>query len=151
MSVQRPLNPDGILHPGIVWALLDAGFPRDDAEQWARSWVLIPEPALVLAHAIAYDDHGIPLQQALEWHQRGFDVGEACGYYDAHYTPVQVAWVELLIHEHDQIEDWLATGLPADRVIAHLHAGVRAHEAAAFEAIDGTGDTLGMLAAFLMT
>ncbi|GAA4372816.1 hypothetical protein [Nocardioides caricicola] len=133
----------------IVAMLLDACFPRADAEAWADASTWTAGSSIVTAEAIAYDDHGIPLDQAIAWHAEGFEAAEAICFYDRRYTPEQaVTVIELTNHEEDR--EWLATGLPADRVIAYLRAGVTLDEYDDWENNDDSSDeALTMLAGFL--
>ncbi len=146
-TIDTERHPTSTIRAANVWALLDECFPREVAEAWADGWKagLFVNPTEV----IAYDDHGIPLDQALTWHQHGFDAAEATCFYDRHYTPEQALKVTLLTNGDEDIE-WLATGLPADRVIAYLHAGVTLAEYDDFENNDDpTDEALTMLAGFL--
>lgn len=145
-TIDTEIHPTSTIRSANIWALLDECFSRRDAEAWADGWKagLFVNPAEV----IAYDDHGIPLDQAITWHQHGFHAAEAIGFYNRRYTPEQALTVTLLTNDDEDIE-WLATGLPADRVIAYLRAGVTIDEFDAFEASDESGDALTMLAGFL--
>ncbi|HEY0889512.1 MAG TPA: hypothetical protein VGE38_07875 [Nocardioides sp.] len=130
----------------IVAMLLDACFSRADAEAWADASTWTAGSSIVAAEAIAYDDHGIPLDQAIDWHAQGFEAAEAICFYDRHYTPEQAQTVINLTH---QDIEWLATGLPADRVIAYLRAGVTLDEYHDCEnSDDSTDEALTMLAGF---
>ena len=135
----------------IVWTLTDLGFPRHDAEAWADAWSMKPDLALVAHQAVAYDDHGIPLAQALDWHHRGFIAYEATCLYDARWTPVQAATArELAWNTGTELDDWLRTGLPADRGIAYLRANVDIDKIDDFEAAPGgPGALVEMLAGLL--
>lgn len=128
--------------------LLDACIPRPDAEAWADPSTWTAGSSIVAAEAIAYDDHGIPLNQAIDWHEHGFYANEAICFYDRRYTPEQAMTVVNLTNHEEDIE-WLATGLPADRVIAYLRAGVTLDEYDDFEHTDESDDALTMLAGFL--
>ena len=125
--------------------MLDAGFSRADADSWANGWAGRPEPALVLAEAVAFDDHGIPLTEALAWHGLGFESYEAIALYDARWKPAESARVRDRLFDIADLDEWVATGLPASRVLAYLRAGVSCHEHDAFEGPDK--DTDSMLAA----
>lgn len=127
--------------------LLDACFARADAEAWADASTWTVGSSIVAAEAIAYDDHGIPLDQAIAWHAQGFEAAEAICFYDRRYTPEQAVTVMNLTN---QDIEWLATGLPADRVIAYLRAGVTLDEYDDWEnSDDSTDDALAMFAGFL--
>ncbi|NYD40021.1 hypothetical protein [Nocardioides panaciterrulae] len=130
----------------IVAMLLDACFPRADAEAWADGSTWTAGSSIVAAEAIAYDDHVIPLDEAIAWHAQGFEAAEAIYFYDRRYTLEQAITV---INLTNQDIEWLATGLPADRVIAYLRAGVTLDEYGDWESSDATDDALTMLAAFL--
>lgn len=133
----------------IVAMLLDACFSRADAEAWADASTWTAGSSIVAAQAIAYDHHGIPLDQAIAWHAQGFEAAEALCFYDRHYTPEQAATVVDLTTGEEDVE-WLATGLPADRVITYLRAGVTLDEYADWEDGDDSSDEgLTMLAGFL--
>ncbi|HET7356688.1 MAG TPA: hypothetical protein VFJ09_08445 [Nocardioidaceae bacterium] len=93
----------------------------------------------VAAEAIAYDDHGIPLDQAIAWHAQGFEAAEAICFYDRRYTPEQALTVINLTTDEEGVE-WLATGLAADRVIAYLRAGVTLDEYGDWENSDDSTD-----------
>lgn len=125
------------MRPAIIWALTDQGFPRPTADAWANAWTFIPEPGLVLVEATCFDDHGIPLEEALLWNLHGFFAAEATCFYDAKYTPSQAATVRDLVEYEFEVDDWLATGMPAERVIAYLRAEVEIDEMPAFEAASG--------------
>lgn len=133
----------------IVSMLLDACFSRADAEAWADGSTWTAGSSIVAAEAIAYDDHGIPLDQAIAWHSQGFEAAEAICFYDRRYTPEQALTVIDLTTNEEDVE-WLATGLPADRVIAYLRAGVTLDEYDDWENSDAsTDEALTMLAGFL--
>ena len=74
---------------------------------------------------------------------------EAICFYDRRYTLDQALTViDLTTDEEDG--EWLATGLPADRVIAYLRAGVTLDEYDDWEnSDDSTDEALTMLAGFL--
>lgn len=133
----------------VILPLLAAGFPLPDAEAWADGSTWLAGSSIVAAQAIAYDDHGIPIDQAITWHEHGFYAAEATCFYDHCYTPAQAATVTDLAGQDSDIDEWLATGLPADRVIAYLRAGVTLNEYADFENNEGTTETLTMLAGLL--
>lgn len=134
----------------VAWTLIDEGFPPSAAEAWADCWNVWLDPYTVIAQAIAYDDHGVPLDQAINWLQHGFLAAQATCFYDHRYTPLQAATVTELVEHDTDIDEWLATGLPADRVIAYLHAGVTLHEYDDFENSGSpTDEALNMLAGFL--
>lgn len=138
------------IRSAIIWALTDAGFPRHDAEAWADGWSMRPDPRLVAHQAITYDDHGIPLAQAIDWHQQGFYAHEATCLYDTRWTPADARTIRDHDHALGDIEDWAATGLPARRVIAYLQASVAVDEVAHYEAAPGGPDAaLGMLTGLL--
>ena len=140
-----------VVRAAIIWALTDAGFPRPDAETWATGWACRPDPALVVHEAIAYDDHGIPLTQAIDWHQHGFYAYEATGLYDIRWTPADAATIRDLLYDTGiEIDEWAVQGLPADRVIAYLLADVHIDEVDIYEAEPGGPvAVLGMLAALI--
>lgn len=145
-----PTGMPPAVRSAIIWTLTDQGFPRHDAEAWANGWSCGPDPAMVAHQAITYDDHGIPIDQAIDWHQHGFYAADACCFYDAGYTPAQAGFVVDLAQTDDAIDDWLATGLPAARVIGYLRAQVNVDEVAEFESAPGGPDALvGALAALL--
>ncbi|MEO9322282.1 hypothetical protein ABFT23_02250 [Nocardioides sp. C4-1] len=136
----------------IIWTLTDAGFPRPDAEAWANGWAMNPDPALVAHQAIAYDDHGIPIDHAIDWHQHGFLAHEAICLHDNRWQPADAATARDLTYNHNlgDLDDWITTGLPAHRVIAYLHAQVHVDEVDTYEAQPGgSDDALGMLAGLL--
>lgn len=133
----------------IIAILVDACIPRPDAEAWADASTWTAGSAIVAAEAIAYDDHGIPLAQAIAWHEQGFYAAEATCFYDQRYTPAQAATVTELADQDADIDEWLATGLPADRVIAYLRAGVTLNEYDDFENSAESADAVIMLAGFL--
>lgn len=133
----------------IVATLLNACFARADAEAWADATTWTAGSSIVAAEAIAYDDHGIPLDQAIAWHAQGFEAAEAICFFDRRYTPEQALTVIDLTNHEEDVER-LATGLPAERVIAYLRAGVTLDEYDDWEkSNDSSDEALAMLAGFL--
>lgn len=150
MTANRGGDNDPAVLAAIVWQLLDAAFPRSTADAWATGWLGRPEPHLVLNDAIAFDDHGIDLEQALQWHQAGFAAYEATPLADEGWSPSEAETVRDLAEDQETFYDWIATGLPPERVIGYLRAHVGIGESHVFEALgDNVDITLAGLAALL--
>ncbi len=134
----------------VIHTLVEAGFPRAHAEAWVDCWNHWADPCFVAAQAIAYGNHGIPLDQAIPWLKLGFLASDAIGFYDRCFTPEQAATVSDIALHDNLIAAWLLTNLPAEKVIAYLQAGVTLNEYKAFEASDDSSDeALALLAGFL--
>lgn len=126
VAVTFDANSDPAEQAAIATVLIDAGFTTTDAWTWATGWTCRPTPtSIVLNEATRFDDAGVTAAAALGWHQAGFYANHALAWIRRGFTLDQTC--EALDHD-DDADDWLATNLTADVVLAHLRAGVAAWE-----------------------
>ena len=134
----------------IVRCLLAEGFTRADANIWGNNWAGWPDLDDVACTAIAYDDHGVPAEQAVDWNDERFLPHEALRLYDIGWTPAEAAWIRDLLPDADcDITDWANLKIPPARVAEYLAAGMTTYEVATLEESQPPStETLSFMAAF---
>lgn len=149
---------------GITW-FLQAGFTEADAARWLIALEAVgglPDRRTAF-RVLEYRDTGFTRDQAVAWIARGYPTYLAWPFADAGWNPDQARaliwlygprWTTPGAPEHhpgdpaDRARDWLTTGLPPDRVLQLVAAGITLAELHADPGIAETDEeTLTMLAA----
>lgn len=128
--------------------LLDLCFTREEASVWANAWSCQTPPEAAVAQAVEFDDLGIPLAKAAEWHLAGFYAREAVAWIRGGFTISQADHIVARIGVFEACE-WLDLKMPPALVTAFVNAGVAPDEAPTWMALDPEDRTarLTMLAA----
>lgn len=132
--------------------LVSERFCPDDAIEWAcRDWLTwLPRPLHprddedpsslcepVIQAALSYRDTGIPSDEAFAWTIRSIGATYAVYLRRQGWNPVTFGNLAGLCIERgpdtDEVDEWVASGIPGWRALRYLEAGLSPAEAGAFE------------------
>ena len=106
-----------MVRTGLIRALLAESYPLNVAEQWADGWSQEPDLRAFVSQVNAFDDLGIDINEAIAWHRHGFYAADAARLRRRCRTPQQARDLLDAIESDDELDAWLATGIPVVRII----------------------------------
>jgi hypothetical protein len=146
----------------MLTSLMDARFSYGDAFRWAVASMgrLDGDVAPI---AVSYREFGFTAREGVAWEARHVPASLAVIWANAGWTPAQAASLQRFLDNMDpqfshfgitmfdlaQEPGWLATGIPAHRVLIYEAAGISPDEALGLEARRSAGEDIGPAVAVL--